>query len=646
VIYRFDQFEVNEGEFQLSARGRVLDLEPKALRVLLYLLQNPNRLVRKQELLDAVWKEAFVSESTLTRTISLLRKSLADDQREPRFIETIPTLGYRFKSAVETASSPPQAPQTQIATPAQVHLSIPSRVPYRWPVIAIVSLLIIACATAGFWYHRRTVGMAQTVPAAPQEVPTRSIAVLPFVTRGIKDNAYLGDSIAEEVATSLAQYSSVRVASYTTSRTLSNAQRTIPQIAQLLKLNAVLEGSALRQGDQVVINLRLIDPASELQLWSQQFERNPDNLLGLQELISRQIVQALHLPLSQRDQQHMRATQTANAEAYDCYLRARYLYVNGIGENKNEAAEFGQAKDLLEKATRLDPRYSAAYALMGRIYERRIWWGKGDVQSYREQASILADKALSLDNYSAEAYYVRAETNFSRENGYQWESAARDIKTAIALNPYDPGPHVFLGIVYMRAGLLDKAESENKVACAPDSAADRDCGLQLALIYELQSSYRDSLNAFRNLPPYFGDHVALMLWRLGERNEAWKAFDSLLSKYPQQKQDYDTTSIEAMLLAADGKKTQAEAAIRQTLRNRVSSNVSFFAYAQYRIGAAYALLGERKESLAALEEAAIGLPCYPLYAKDPALASLRGDPPFEAFLARLRSQWQERFTKL
>jgi hypothetical protein len=101
-----------------------------------------------------------------------------------------------------------------------------------------------------------------------------------------------------------------------------------------------------------------------------------------------------------------------------------------------------------------------------------------------------------------------------------------------------------------------------------------------------------------------------------------------------------------MFLAADGKKTQAEAAIRQTQRNSVNSNASFFAYAQYRIGAAYALLGEKKESLAALEEAAVGLPCYPLYAQDPALASLRGDPPFEAFLARLRSQHQNRFSKL
>ena len=106
MIYRFEHFEVDDTEFRLSEHGEALQIEPKALRVLLCLLENRNKLVRKQELLDIVWKDAFVTESTLTRTISLLRKVLADDKREPRLIETVPTLGYRFKGAVEIISPP------------------------------------------------------------------------------------------------------------------------------------------------------------------------------------------------------------------------------------------------------------------------------------------------------------------------------------------------------------------------------------------------------------------------------------------------------------------------------------------------------------------------------------------------------------
>jgi DNA-binding winged helix-turn-helix (wHTH) protein len=119
VMYRFDRFQADEDGFRLVAGGVQVALEPKALRVLLYLIQNRGRLVRKQELLDAVWGEAAVTESALTRSIGLLRKTLEDDSRDPRFIETVPTAGYRFIAEVEVAQElwawPRQSPQ--VGTP-------------------------------------------------------------------------------------------------------------------------------------------------------------------------------------------------------------------------------------------------------------------------------------------------------------------------------------------------------------------------------------------------------------------------------------------------------------------------------------------------------------------------------------------------
>jgi DNA-binding winged helix-turn-helix (wHTH) protein/TolB-like protein len=671
MIYRFDQFELDETEFQLTSPGGVLSLEPKALRVLLYLVKNSNRLVRKQEVLDSVWSEAFVSESTLTRTISLLRKALADDQREPRFIETVPTQGYRFKFPVEVIDFPlqangkilsgtPEATESaaeigatnQIAARSST-LAIPVQTRLRdrkgWLVVASAALLIGLIAGSGFWMHRHFARTAEATSQTSliQASPVRSIAVLPFIPRGIPDKAYLGDSIAEEVATSLAQYSKLRVVSYTSSRNLSKSQAGIPQIALMLKVNDVLEGSVVGEGDQVAINLRLIDASNDSQLWSAQIERSPDNLLGLQDQISRQIVEALRLPLSQRDQQRMGAMQTASPEAYDSYLRARYFYNHPSDSDTEETREFDQAISLLKRATTLDPRYSAAYAMMGRFYERQIWLDKGDIPTYRERAAILADEALRLDPYSADAYYVRAETNFAKDNGFQWEAAAQDLKSAISIDPYHSGTHVFLGILYMRAGLLDKAESENRIACGSDPATDIDCYRQLGLSFELQSRYKASLDVWKELQPRYDDHAALMLWYMGKKEEAWSTLQTFLHKWPERQKDYDSTSIAAMMFASRGENAQAEAAIRQTVRNRLRPNASYFVYAQYRIGAAYALLGEKQKALAALSEAAnSGLPCYPLYAQDPALNSLRGNPQFEAFLAGLRSQWQGRFAKL
>src|ERR1700722_2717469 len=107
MVYRFDQFEVDDREFRLAEDGTQVQVEPKVLRLLVYLIENRNRLVRKQELLDAVWPDAIVTENALTRAIGLLRKALNEDGRVPRYIETIPTAGYRFIANVTVANGAP-----------------------------------------------------------------------------------------------------------------------------------------------------------------------------------------------------------------------------------------------------------------------------------------------------------------------------------------------------------------------------------------------------------------------------------------------------------------------------------------------------------------------------------------------------------
>src|SRR5580704_2229399 len=101
MIYLFDSFELDEENFCLTQEGQRIPLEPKSLRVLLLLAQSEGRLLEKNAIIEAVWKDTFVEETTLTRAIALLRKQLGDDPRHPKFIETVPTLGYRFIAAVE-----------------------------------------------------------------------------------------------------------------------------------------------------------------------------------------------------------------------------------------------------------------------------------------------------------------------------------------------------------------------------------------------------------------------------------------------------------------------------------------------------------------------------------------------------------------
>jgi DNA-binding winged helix-turn-helix (wHTH) protein len=112
-IFRFGEFEVREREFCLLRGEETIPVEPKAFRVLLYLLHNPHRLVTKDELLDAVWQATSVSENSLTRAVAMLRRLLGDDTREPRFIATVPTAGYRFVSPVRVSDSGGPGPLEQ-----------------------------------------------------------------------------------------------------------------------------------------------------------------------------------------------------------------------------------------------------------------------------------------------------------------------------------------------------------------------------------------------------------------------------------------------------------------------------------------------------------------------------------------------------
>lgn len=657
VIYRFEHFEVDDTEFRLSAQNQNVQIEPKALRVLLCLLENRNRLVRKQELLDRVWKDAFVTESTLTRTISILRKLLADDKRELRLIETVPTLGYRFNGRVEIVSSgimstderqsqflsndslrisdeaslssaPIPGPET--SRPAILH-------PWR-SVMTIVAIVLLVGGVAVVRQHRER-GTERAKWAPPSRI--QSLVVLPLVNHGGPEDAYLGDSIADEISTVLAQYSNLRVLSMTSARIYGDANQAPPQIAEKLHVNAMLEGSVVRAGGRIEINLRLVDAINDRQLWSQEYERDGNNLVGLQNQIGRELVQVLNLPLSAQDQERLQMAQTSNPTAYDNYLRAKFLLYKWIIPNHDSAEQFESATRLLKEAIRLDPHFAAAYASLAKMYQRHVYFDRKDAGPYQEKASALVQEALNADPYLSDAYVVRGQLNFERTNGFHWEAAARAFKQAIALNNNDADAHAMLGLLYFRSGLLDKAEVQLKIAHELDPAFDPIPQI-LARVYFCRGDYRQALEIFDDQKAtWAAPYRAESLWYLGRHDEALDLLGAAFRQNPELRRNYETTSTEAFFLAAQGRRKEAEEAIRRSFGNRTDTNNSVFVYSEYRLATAYALLGNKTKAMPLLEEVAgNGFPCYPLYAHDPALDSLRGDPTFKALLEHLDHDWE------
>jgi DNA-binding winged helix-turn-helix (wHTH) protein len=154
-VFRFGEFEVKEREFRLIKGGEAMPVEPKAFRVLLFLLQNPGRLVKKDEILNAVWDDCSVSDNSLTRSIATLRRLLGDDAREPRYIATVQTVGYRFLCPVEVSERAPDRPEASalVITDDQGQ-NIPDRRRAKWLVGAVIAGGVLALAT---WFGYRSV---------------------------------------------------------------------------------------------------------------------------------------------------------------------------------------------------------------------------------------------------------------------------------------------------------------------------------------------------------------------------------------------------------------------------------------------------------------------------------------------------------
>ena len=226
LVFRFGDTEVREREFHLIKAGEALQVEPKAFRVLLFLLRNSERLVTKEEILDAVWTDTAVSENSLTRSIATLRKLLGDDSREPRYIENVPRIGYRFLVEVEVAEDTTSAPTAQ-----QVHTG----------------------------YH--------------------SLAVLPFTNgTGPLEAEYLSEGISESIINLLSQFHDLRVVPRTSAFRYKGLDTELKKVARDLNVDAVLTGSVMQRGDKLIVQTELVDVAYNAQLWGSQYNRKLDDI--------------------------------------------------------------------------------------------------------------------------------------------------------------------------------------------------------------------------------------------------------------------------------------------------------------------------------------------------------------------------------
>jgi adenylate cyclase len=404
----------------------------------------------------------------------------------------------------------------------------------------------------------------------------------------------------------------------------------VRDVGRELEVRYVLEGSVQRAGDSIRINAQLIDAATGYHLWAEKYDRPLADIFALQDDISRRIAESLQVALGPagRPGEH---PPTRSLEAYDAYLRAQSHSHRGL-----EAADVDRAIATFERAIALDPDFSRAHAELASAYVVKYFHFDPSPE-WEKRAAVHIEKALSLDPHLPEAYVARGNLEWTLAHGFPHEKAVADFRRALEINPSLAEAHRYLGRVYYHLGFFEKSLEEFRQALRADPK-------DLWVLYRIGNVHLYDMEPAKvvahtdKLPETaFSGEKGLALSYLGRDKEALAITEAALKREPNNE---DNLAIHAVLLARKGDREGAERAIALSIAS--GKGRGHFHHDEYWFGAAYALLGQKKEAVSWLENAADhGFPCYPYFQKDPYLDPLRGDPEFQKLLLRMKKQWDE-----
>jgi adenylate cyclase len=445
----------------------------------------------------------------------------------------------------------------------------------------------------------REMAAAPVKPALTPDDDTlrRSIAVLPFVNlSGDPENEYFSDGISEEILNLLTKLQQLRVASRTSSFAFKGKKADIRAVAQRLSVGTVLEGSVRRAGDRVRITAQLIDTATDSHLWSETYDREFKDVFAIQDDIASSIVAALRVTLTPKERRAIQSVATADPQAYDYYLCGRrYFY---LWTKRN----FHNALRMYRLAVERDPNYALAYAGLADAYTFLYRWSEATSENL-EQADRASLRAIELDDESGEAHTSRGIVLF---NARRYDEAEREFERAMQLNPtlFD-APH-FYGRSSLAQGKYERA----------------------AQLFE---------RAFELNPADFVSmgQLCMALRRLGRRQEMPHAYRRMLEAAKKQlavnPDDIRAVYYSATAYAALGEREKAVEWAERALAADPDEPVLY-----YNVAVTYTELGNLDRALELLDRAVkLGYGNRAWLEKDSDFDPLRGDPRFQAILARL-----------
>ncbi len=607
------------GEVRKAGLRQRLGGQP--LQILQALLERPQEIVTREELRQRLWPSiAFVDyELALKKAVNRLREALGDSADSPHFIETIPRRGYRFIGVISPQSVRPESgePRLTAATDLLTRPAVQISARLFWRLIAAFSLAAIAALL--LWLNADK--LRTRIFGRPRAVEIHSIAVLPLENLS-KDSSqdYFSDGITEALTTDLAQIGALRVISRTSATHFKGSRETLPNIGRQLNVDAIIEGSVTRFEDRVRITAQLIDARSDRHLWARTYERDLNDILALQDEVARDIAAEIQIKLTPQEQSRLTAERKTSPQAYDAYLRGRYLW------SQRNAEAITKAVGYFQQAVREDPEFAAAYSGLSDCYW--VGWGaKLDLPL----ADEYARKAISLQPDLAEGH---ASLGIVRIGEYHLAGAEQELRRAIELNPNYAMAHHYYATYLLSLGRPAEALAENDRARQLDPfslSINTMRGLILIGLRQFDQALDQFDRAVEISPqsPFAHIWLARIYWLEGRAPEAIaeeKQAGTLAHSAQQLRDQGEVAAIYATLGLRAARLKFAQLMERHYKGNYEAMWVAF----------QYGTIQDGPKVLQWLDEALRAQEAFPFHAKTaPEFDFLRADPRFQALLRRI-----------
>ena len=526
VIYEFGEFRLIPSERILELNGETVSLPPKVFDTLILLVENHGHLIEKDEFLESVWGDTFVEEATLARTISRLRKAL-DKKDNNKYIETVPKKGYRFIETVKIIDGPQTANENLINNKIDSsnndskdqanssHIN-----PQKWfakPRVLFVGAIVLLSLTALAYMWRSGFYENKSVTSI------KTMAVLPFKTLGnAEEDKALEVAMADALITKLGNVEQIVVLPTSAIYRYAETDNLNPEnVGRKLNVDAVLDGTIQKDGERLRVNIQLINVTNGISLWSEKFDSEDKDIFVLQDNISEQVTNALELKLSGKEKDQLTKRYTENREAYDAYMRGRYLW------NKRNPKDFKRSLDLFQKAIELDPNYALAYTGIADCYHLFAEYRMMPVNEGFAKARSAARKALEIDDALAEAHtslgYILAF--------YDWDfkSAEKEFKRAIELNPNYSTAYQWYAEYLIAMGRFEEADGLIKKVLALDPLSPIIGTLSVGYLFTIDNCNKaiEEANKVIDINPEFGlvyGFQAICYFENGKRDEGIDAW--------------------------------------------------------------------------------------------------------------------------